>query len=80
MEKYSITSVSNNKLQYETSKKTVFEENYCKISFDKGQRLLRKTLANHFKPKYWNLITDIGFYFCPAKDCPVNYFNNEHDV
>ena len=75
-----VSSVSNHSLAFKTSSDPVFDGNYCRISFDKGQRLLRKTLANHFKPAYWNLITDTGFYFCPTRDCPVYYFNNENEL
>ncbi|MHA2030861.1 MAG: hypothetical protein ACW99A_15595 [Candidatus Kariarchaeaceae archaeon] len=71
-----VISVSNSLLDYESSINPRTDENYCPISFDKGQRLLRKTLANHFKPVYWNLIIENGFYFCPTRDCPVYYFNN----
>ncbi|OLS21646.1 MAG: Copper chaperone CopZ [Candidatus Heimdallarchaeota archaeon LC_2] len=80
MEQYQITSVSNNELTYETSNNQILSENYCRISFDKGQRLLRRTLANHFRSEYWNLIAESGFYLCPTKDCPVYYFNNNGET
>ena len=80
MIEYSVVSISNKKLVYETSNDPVSSENFCKISLDRGKRLLRKTLANHFKPEFWNLITDNGFYFCPVRDCPVYYFNNEQGI
>lgn len=80
MVQFSLQSVSDTNLVYETSKDSTSTENFCQISFDKGQRLLRKTLANHFKPKYWNIISDSGFYFCPTRDCPVYYFNNQSKV
>ncbi len=80
MEQYSLKSVSNMALTYKTSMDPEISENYCQISFDKGQRLLRKTLSNHFKPEYWDLITESGFYFCPARECPVYYFNNKQEI
>ena len=80
MKELSVISVSNNKLVYETSNDPVSSENYCRISFEKGQRVLRKTLPNHIQPPYWNLIAESGFFFCPVKDCPVYYYNNVSDA
>ena len=42
--------------------------------------LFRKTLANHMRPIYWNLISESGYFFCVEKNCPVTYFNNENKL
>ena len=76
-EQITVTSLSNQQLQYTPANEKVEEKNFCPLSFSKGQRLLRKTLASHVQPKYWTLINEHGFFFCPTRDCPVIYFHNE---
>ncbi|MHA2029179.1 MAG: hypothetical protein ACW98K_06500 [Candidatus Kariarchaeaceae archaeon] len=53
---------------------------FCPLSNTKGKRLLRKTLANHLDPKYWNMIIEPGYYFCPNSGCPVIYYNRDYNV
>lgn len=72
-----VTSVSNDLLEFDSVNVNGSQSNYCPISFDKGLRLLRKTLANHIRPSNWSVITEKGFFFCPNRGCPLVYFNNE---
>lgn len=72
-----IVSVSGISLKYNPTISEIEGKNICPISFEKGQRLLRKTLANHVQPRYWDIINEEGFFFCRTKDCSVVYFNNE---
>ena len=72
-----IISVSNVVLKHDTDNEVREDSAYCHLSYTKGKRLLRKTLANHLLPEYWHLITEKGYYFCEDPTCPVIYFNNE---
>lgn len=75
-----IFSVSNLTLSYQPSlpeRERKEGANFCPLSFTKGKRLLRKTLANHVNPKFWRLIVEKGFFFCDETDCPIVYFSNE---
>lgn len=74
-----IISVSNVVLNHITNNNVREDSDYCHLSYTKGKRLLRKTLANHLLPEYWHLITEKGYYYCEDTDCPVIYFNNETD-
>lgn len=76
----SVVSVSNTKLEFTPSLEIKEGIGFCPISYSKGKRILRKTLANHVKPKYWELIRDDGFFFCGDLDCPITYFNNSEKL
>ncbi len=73
-----VTSVSREHLEFLPEDNSFTRShNFCPLSGDKGRRLLRKTLANHFKPEFWGLISESGFFFCDSITCPIVYFNNE---
>lgn len=74
-----VTSVSHQTFVYEPSAERLHGENICKVSYDRGKRVLRKTLANHVLPEYWSLLTDSGYFFCSNRYCPVVYFNNQSE-
>jgi len=73
-----LLSVGNKPLEFSQDTDIKSEKNFCQLSGDRGQRLLRKTLPNHMKPQFWPLITESGYFFCPNRSCPVVYFNNEN--
>ncbi|MHA1992581.1 MAG: (2Fe-2S)-binding protein [Candidatus Hodarchaeales archaeon] len=51
-------------------------EQYCQVSGTKGLRVLTNTLRGHVFEKYWDIINDKKYFFCPNKDCNIVYFNN----
>ncbi|MHA2363518.1 MAG: (2Fe-2S)-binding protein [Candidatus Hodarchaeales archaeon] len=55
------------------------EEKICPISRTKGLIVKKITLRGHVKEKFWNIISDEHYYFCPHKLCPIIYFNNEKE-
>lgn len=76
-----VESMSGRRIEYK-SKLVNFEEGdkICQASGDKGIRLLKKTLANHLRPKFWSLIDDNKLFFCENIDCGVYYFNSGKDL
>ena len=74
----SVKPINHKKLQYLSDKTDEeIQLDSCPISFDKGKRLLRKTIANHVKSEFWTYITEDNYNFCPRIDCPIFYFNNQ---
>ena len=72
-----ITTVSKKEIsiQGDSANKDNFES-ICPVDNTKGLKITVVTLRNHILEKYWDLIGNYGFYFCPAKKCPIVYFNN----
>lgn len=72
----SVISVSNKTLDYSSiQEKIERKDKICPLSGDQGLRLLKKTIANHVFPKFWNYIDDTKLYYCQNEGCPVVYFN-----
>lgn len=51
----------------------------CPISQTKGLKVRKVTLRGHVFEKYWDIISDENYFFCPHKTCPIIYFNNEEN-
>jgi len=51
----------------------------CPISQTKGLKVRKVTLRGHVFEKYWDIISDDNYFFCPHKTCPIIYFNNEEN-
>ena len=49
----------------------------CPISLTKGLIVKKVTLRGHVFEKYWDIISDEDYFFCPHKTCPIIYFNND---
>ncbi|KKK74498.1 hypothetical protein LCGC14_2883150, partial [marine sediment metagenome] len=50
---------------------------FCPVSGSKGLIVKKITMRNHIQEKYWDIISDTNYFFCPQKKCPIIYFNNE---
>ena len=72
----SITTVSGEEIALAQGLKNL-EINICPITQNKGFIIMKITLRNHVQEKFWDIISDKNYFFCPAKDCPIIYFNNE---
>jgi len=48
----------------------------CPISQTKGLIVKKITLRGHVEEKYWDIISDQNYFFCPDENCPIIYFNN----
>lgn len=77
----SVNSVSQKNLEFNTDIERIeVKDKICLLSGDKGFRLLKKTIANHIYPIFWNLIDDSKLYFCPNTKCPIIYFNSTDEI
>ena len=52
------------------------EINKCPVSQNKGLIVKKITLRGHVQEKYWDIISDQNYFFCPDENCPIIYFNN----
>lgn len=48
----------------------------CPVSATAGHKVKQVTLGNHLQPEHWPWAWQEGFYFCPAPNCPLVYYNN----
>ncbi len=49
----------------------------CPLCGEKGDRVLKVTVATHVPERFWPLLSE-GFYFCKNPSCEMFYFNNVH--
>ena len=80
MNQKNIITVSNEKISV-ISKNTPKESisNYCPVSHTKGLIVKKITLRTHVNEKFWDIISDSNYFFCPSKQCPIIYFNNKNN-
>lgn len=73
----SIVTVSNKVLKKISKIPSNIDPNrICPVSGTQGLRVTIVTLRGHVFEKYWDIIDDKDYFFCPNKDCYIVYFNN----